>query len=85
MAETRWFVYIVRCSDGTLYTGIATDLDGRVEKHNSGRGAKYTGSRRPVCLVWSEKAYNRSLAGKREAYIKKLSRLEKEKLIIASA
>lgn len=80
MQEGDWFVYMVRCSDGTLYTGITTDLTGRINKHNSGQGAKYTRSRRPVCLVWSERAGNRSSAAKIEARIKKLSRLEKEGL-----
>lgn len=81
MPATHWFVYMVRCSDETLYTGITTDLTERIAKHNSGQGAKYTRSRQPVCLVWSEIADNRSVAGKREAFIKKLSRFEKEKLI----
>ncbi len=74
-------MYMVRCSDGTLYTGMATDLADRLDKHNSGRGAKYTRSRRPVCLVWSERVDSRSSAAKIEAQIKKLSRLEKEELI----
>ncbi len=77
-------MYMVRCSDGTLYTGITADLAARINKHNSGQGAKYTRSRRPVCLVWSEEVVSRSLAGRREAEIKKLSRLEKEKLITVS-
>lgn len=74
-------MYMVRCSDGTLYTGMASDLAGRIDKHNSGRGAKYTRSRRPVCLVWNERTGSRSSAAKIEAQIKKLSRIEKEELI----
>jgi putative endonuclease len=68
-----WFVYILRCADGTLYTGITTDLARRVDEHNAGKaGARYTRSRRPVALVYSEAAENRSEASKREHAIKKL-------------
>jgi len=77
-----WFVYIVECSDNTLYTGIATDINQRVNEHNtSKKGAKYTKARRPVKLVYEEVADNRSLASKREYFIKKMSRIEKIKLI----
>ena len=77
-----WFVYIVKCSDGTLYTGIATNLNKRLDEHNnSKKGAKYTKVRRPVTLVYSEESQNRSSASKREYEIKKLSRLEKIKLV----
>lgn len=77
-----WHVYILRCADGTLYTGIAKDLQRRVEQHNkSALGAKYTKIRRPVRLVWTKKCKNRSLATKEELRIKKLSREEKLKLI----
>ena len=77
-----WFVYIVECSDNTLYTGIATDINQRVNEHNtSKKGAKYTKARRPVKLVYEEMADNRSLASKREYFIKKMSRIEKMKLI----
>ena len=80
--STRWYVYIVRCRDGSLYTGICTDLDRRVDEHNgSKRGAKYTRSRRPVRLVYSESVLNRSEASKREHVIKKLKRVDKLKLI----
>ena len=77
-----WFVYIVKCSDDTLYTGIATDVNQRIDEHNSSKkGAKYTKARRPVELVYKEVADNRSLASKREYFIKKLSRTDKIRLI----
>jgi len=77
-----WFVYIVKCSDNTLYTGIAIDINQRVNEHNSSKkGAKYTKARRPVELVYEEVAESRSLASKREYFIKKMSRTEKIKLI----
>jgi len=75
------FVYITRCCDGTLYVGWAVNLERRIKAHNSGRGAKYTASRRPVVLVWWEKASTKSLAMKREAEIKKYSRAQKLALI----
>jgi predicted GIY-YIG superfamily endonuclease len=74
------FVYIVRCSDGSLYTGSAIDVEERIKLHNSGRGAKYTRGRGPVALVYSEDAGSRGDALKREAEIKRLSRKQKEKL-----
>jgi putative endonuclease len=77
----KWFVYIVRCSDKSLYTGITTDVAGRIKIHNSGKGAKYTRSRRPVKLVYKEAMRSESAARKREAEIKKLSRLEKLSLL----
>lgn len=76
-----WFVYILRCADGTLYTGITTDLARRVKEHNTGKaGARYTRSRRPVVLVYSEAVENRSEASKREHAIKKLPLVEKMKM-----
>lgn len=75
-------VYILRCSDGTYYTGIARDLSARVVEHNqSSKGAKYTKARRPVKVVYSEPAENRSLAQKREYFLRKLPRTKKEDLI----
>ena len=74
---SKWYVYLVECADGSLYCGITNDLDKRIESHNKGDGAKYTASRRPVKLVYSEKFDNRSLASKREAQIKNLSRENK--------
>ena len=77
-----YFVYIVQCKDDTLYTGIAKDLQKRVDEHNSSqKGAKYTKARRPVRLVYSEISEDRSSASKREYTIKKLSRLQKLELI----
>lgn len=77
-----YFVYILRCSDDTLYTGIATDVVRRVKEHNeSPKGAKYTTGRRPVVLVHQEVFSTRSEALKREASIKKLSREGKESLL----
>ncbi|MDF1882557.1 GIY-YIG nuclease family protein [Sulfurimonas sp. SAG-AH-194-C21] len=77
-----YFVYILQCSDNTLYTGITTDIKRRLDEHNnSDKGAKYTKLRRPVELVYSEDSEDRSSACKREYAIKKLSRKEKLKLI----
>ena len=79
-----YFVYILECSDNTLYTGIATDVQRRLDEHNnSDKGAKYTKVRRPVKLVYSEPQDNRSSASKREYAIKKLKRKEKLELINA--
>ena len=78
---SSWFVYIVECSDGTLYTGIAVDVAARVREHNAGTGAKYTKSRRPVNVVYQEKAKNRSAASKREYEIKHLTRRQKFTII----
>lgn len=77
-------VYIVRCSDGTLYTGWTNKLADRVAVHNSGDGARYTRGRRPVELVYSESCSDRSHALRREREIKKLDRKGKEKLIASS-
>ncbi len=78
-----YYLYILKCSDKTLYTGITSDLERRVKEHNSGKlGAKYTRARRPVKLAYSKKFRNRSLASKAESRIKKLSREEKLKLIL---
>ncbi len=79
----RWHVYILRCADGSLYTGISTDVAERVEKHNAGKGAAYTRSRRPVTLVWSRPSKNESAARKREANIKSWSKREKEVFLTA--
>lgn len=77
-----YFVYILKCSDDTLYTGITTDLKRRLEEHNNSvKGAKYTKLRRPVSLMYSEESEDRSSASKREYAIKKLSRLKKLELI----
>ena len=83
-SKNGWFVYILRCSDGSLYTGITNDLDRRCEQHNAGTASRYTRSRLPVELVYQEEQGNRSVATKRELEIKALSRLEKEALIRAA-
>lgn len=82
----RWFVYMVRCADGTLYTGITTDVRRRLEEHNQDDrlGARYTRARRPVELCYLERAENRSEAARREAGIKRLSRPGKDRLIAES-
>lgn len=75
------YTYIVRCSDGTFYTGWTTCLERRVSKHNSGQGAKYTRSRTPVQLIYYETFETKQEAMQREAAIKKLTRQKKEELI----
>jgi putative endonuclease len=76
-------MYVVRCDDGTLYTGVTTDITRRVNEHNaSPRGAKYTKSRRPVTLVYSKAYPNRSLAMKAEYRFKQLTRAEKVNLVV---
>ena len=80
----RYFVYILTCSDGTLYTGITTDLEKRVAAHNSGKAAKYTSGRRPVTLAYSEIRADKSAALRRELEIKKMTRDEKLKLITSA-
>lgn len=78
----NWYVYIVRCSDNSLYTGITNDLERRISEHNDSKlGAKCTRSRRPVVLVYHEIVESRSAAAKREHEIKKLKKPEKENLI----
>jgi putative endonuclease len=77
-----YFVYILECSDGTLYTGITTELERRIREHNDSKlGAKYTKARRPVKLIYSKEFTDRSDASKEEARIKKLAREEKLKLL----
>ncbi len=77
-----WFVYMVRCVDNSLYTGITTDIARRLREHNGevGSGARYTLAKRPVAIVYLESAVSRSAAQKREAAIKKLSHDQKERL-----
>ena len=76
-----WYVYMLRCGDGSLYTGSTTDVDRRLREHQSGTGARYTHSRPPVALAYVEEAPDRSAAQRREAAIKKLPRAQKLKLI----
>ena len=79
--EEIWYLYILRCGDGTLYTGITTDVERRLEAHRQGKGAKYTRGRGPLELAYQDKCGTHSEALKREYAIKQLSRVEKEQLI----
>ena len=76
-----WYVYMLRCGDGSLYTGSTTDVARRLREHQSGTGAKYTRSRPPVTLAYAEEASDRSAALRREAAIKKLPHRQKLELI----
>jgi putative endonuclease len=77
-----WYVYMVRCRDGTLYTGITKNLHKRIEAHNFGRdGARYTRSRRPVKLVYSEQAESKAAAASLEYRLKRLARAKKSRLV----
>jgi len=78
------FVYIVRCVDGTLYTGYARDPEARAQVHNRGRGAKYTAGRRPVTLVYTQRFRTRSAALRRECELKRWSRTAKAALVAAA-
>lgn len=81
-AAKGWFVYVVQCADGTLYTGITTDPVRRLQEHNTGapRGARYTRNRRPVTLAYTESAMDRSAASRREWAIKQLDAVSKRAL-----
>ncbi len=79
-----WSVYIVECSDGTLYTGISNDVTKRILHHNLAKGAKYTRARLPVTLKYSEQHSDKSAALKREHAIKQLTRIQKMRLITES-
>lgn len=76
-----WYVYVLRCGDGSLYTGSTTDMQRRLREHQRGTGARYTRSRPPVELAYTEAAADRTAAQRREAAIKKLPRTEKLKLV----
>jgi predicted GIY-YIG superfamily endonuclease len=79
--ENTWKLYILRCGDGSFYTGITVNVEKRLETHRSGKGAKYTRGRGPLELVYSEECGDHSAALRRELEIKALSREEKQKLI----
>ena len=79
--ENTWYLYILRCGDNTLYTGITTDVEKRFEAHQSGKGAKYTRGRGPLEMAYREECGTHSDALKREAQIKKLTREQKQALI----
>ena len=83
MESGGYYTYILKCSDGSLYTGWTNDVDARLAAHNSGKGAKYTRSRRPVMLVYLHQFPSRSNAASHEYAIKQLSRKQKEELIKA--
>jgi len=76
-----WLVYLLRCGDGSLYTGITNDLDKRLEAHRAGKASRYTRSRLPVTLAYAERQPGRSPALRREAAIKKLGKAAKERLV----
>lgn len=80
--ENIWYLYILRCRDGTLYTGITTDVDKRFAAHNAGKGAKYTRGRGPLQLLYREQCADHSAALKRELEMKKLTRQEKELFLL---
>jgi len=82
-STSAWAVYILRCADGSLYTGITRNVARRVEEHNSNGllAARYTRARRPVALVYQEPAATRSAAGKREYQIKRMARSDKQELV----
>jgi putative endonuclease len=80
--DKTWKLYVLRCGDGSLYTGITTDVQARLEMHRSGKGAKYTRGRGPLELVYSEECGSHSDALKREIEVKAMSREEKMKLIM---
>lgn len=79
--EKKWNLYILRCGDGSLYTGIAVDVERRLQMHRSGKGAKYTRGRGPLELVYREECEDHSAALKRELAVKALTKEEKENLI----
>ena len=81
MTEKKWYLYILRCGDGSLYTGITTDVEARLSQHRAGKGAKYTRVRGPLELVYTESCDDHSAALKRELAIKALTREEKEKML----
>ncbi len=82
MKAEKWYVYILKCADSTLYTGVTTDIERRLTEHNYEKtGAKYTRTRRPVSLVYNETYFTRSEATKREAELKKFSKAQKQKLL----
>jgi putative endonuclease len=81
-AATRAFVYLLRCGDGTLYTGVAKDLDARMRQHEAGRASRYTRARLPIVLVWSRACASWGDALREEIRIKQLTRAEKEALIL---
>jgi len=84
LRNVAWYVYMLRCADGTLYTGMTNNPEHRLAAHNDGRGAKYTRGRRPVELVYCENCTDRSAALRQEAAIKHLTRAQKLALLCNS-
>jgi putative endonuclease len=84
-AAVNWQVYIILCSDGSLYTGITTDMERRLRQHAGGKGAKYFRGREPLKVMYQEGDHTRSSASKREAEIKAMNRAEKSLLVAISA
>ena len=84
--STSWYVYILRCADSSLYTGVTTDVERRLLEHNNCNrtGARYTRARRPVVLEYAEKTVSRSVACKRESEIKSMTKAAKEKFLLES-
>ena len=82
--ESQWYLYMLRCGDGSLYTGITTDVEKRLEAHRAGKGAKYTRGRGPLELVYRELCASHGDALRREVQIKRLSRQEKQALVAFS-
>jgi len=80
-SRSRWLVYLLRCRDGSLYTGITNDLPKRLKSHAAGKASRYTRSRLPVTLDYTEPQPSKSAALKREAAIKRLRRAQKERLM----
>ncbi|MDD2734765.1 MAG: GIY-YIG nuclease family protein [Desulfuromonadaceae bacterium] len=80
-SQAKWHVYIIRCSDNSLYTGITTDIDRRFRRHAVGKGAKYFRGRTPQQVVYREENHSRSSAARREYCIKRMNRAEKELLV----
>lgn len=79
--EAVWSVYILRCCDGSFYTGVTTDLERRLREHQEGKAARYTRTRRPIALAYREECGSRSESLARECAVKSLSRLRKQELI----
>ncbi len=77
----KWYLYLLRCGDGSLYCGITTDVQARLERHRRGKGAKYTRGRGPLEVVYTEECDDHSAALKREIWVKALSREEKQKMV----
>lgn len=80
--NNTWFVYLLRCNDNSLYAGITTDIERRLHQHNHTKlGAKYTRAKRPVTLAFIETATDKSTASKREYQLRKLTKMQKERLV----